>query len=116
MSDEFIKVATQEILEDIAKIDIILESCNDDNDVYEYAKNIQGHFHKIKGLAPMIGKSQVGEVAASFDSLMKQILDNKKLDDIYVLLVDSIPVMKNAMTASNCNLESLQSQLSSKLK
>lgn len=116
MSDEFIKVATQEILEDIAKINEILESCNSDDDVYANAKNLQGYFHKIKGLAPMMEKNHVGDVAAFFDSLLKQIIDNKKLDGIYDSLIQTIPEMKTGMTASDDNLKLLQNQLSSKFQ
>jgi hypothetical protein len=59
MSDEFIKVSTLEINEEIASIKKILESCKTDSDVSKNSHDIEGHFHKIKGLAPMMGKPQM---------------------------------------------------------
>ena len=47
MSDEFIKVATLEIKDEIASIKKILESCKDDSDIFKNSKSIEKHIHKI---------------------------------------------------------------------
>ena len=60
MSDEFIKVSTQEINEEIASIKKILESCKTDSDISKNSQDIEGHIHKIKGLASMMGKPGIG--------------------------------------------------------
>ncbi len=51
MSDEFIKVSTLEINEEIASIKKILESCKTDSDVSKSSHDIEGHTHKIKGFS-----------------------------------------------------------------
>ena len=56
MSDEFIQLATKEINEEILGIGDILKSCSDDALVFENSDKLQKHTHKIKGLAPMMGK------------------------------------------------------------
>lgn len=112
MSEEFTRIATQEILEDISEIAKILDSCKNDNDVVHNVDDLQNHFHKIKGLAPMMNKEQVGNLASLFDSLMKQIQNGQNLSGVYDSLTESIPQMKKAMNEANENLESLQTKLS----
>jgi len=116
MSEEFTRIATQEILEDISKMAKILDSCKNDNDVIHNVDIFQNHFHKIKGLAPMMNKEQVGNFASFFDSLMKQIQNGQNLSGIYDSLTESIPSMKKAMVEDNENLEDLQNKLSAKFK
>ena len=70
MSDEFIKVATKEINDEIASINNILESCNTDSDISKNSKTIERHIHKIKGLAPMMGKPGIGIIATLNNSLL----------------------------------------------
>ena len=114
MSEEFTKIATQEILEDITEIDKLLTLCKNDADVIHMVNDFQTHFHNIKGLAPMMEKEHVGEGASIFDSLMKQIQDGQTISGIYDGLSESLPQMRKAMGETNDNLEDLQTKLSAK--
>ena len=48
MSDDFLKLAAQEINQDISAISVIVNSCNTDNDVIKKASNIEKHIHKYE--------------------------------------------------------------------
>jgi len=98
MSDEFIKIATAEINEEIAEISTILNSCKNNEDVYKNSKNFQSHTHKIKGLAPMMGQEELGTICSTLDYVLKQINEGKKVDGIFDILVESLPHMRNSMS------------------
>ena len=89
MSDEFIKLATKEINEEILGIEDILNSCNDDAKVFENSDKLQKHTHKIKGLAPMMGKSSMGGLATVLDDTLKQIMAGKTPQGIFDLMTTS---------------------------
>ena len=114
MSDEFIKVATQEIKDAIASIKKILESCKYDADISKNSKSIEKHIHKIKGLAPMMGKDGIGEIAALNDALLQHILDGKNLEDIYSTLCESNIFMDNSMTDSELNAKEIKQKIETK--
>ena len=114
MSEEFTRIATQEILEELSEILKILDTCKNDNDMVQNVDDFEKHFHKIKGLAPMMKKEQVGNLASLFDSLMKQIQNGHKLSGVYAVMAESISKMKTAMNEDNENLEDLQSTLYAK--
>jgi len=63
MSEEFLRVARQEVSEDIAEIGNLLQRCSTDSDVTKNASEIEKHIHKIKGLAPMMGQEQRSNIA-----------------------------------------------------
>lgn len=111
MSDEFIRVATKEIEEELDGILSILRSCSEDLDVTQNSATIEKHMHKIKGLAPMMGKQNIGELAKISDSLLKQMMTGKKIDGILKLLSSSVKQMKIAMKASH-DLSQIQMQIS----
>lgn len=111
MSDEFLKVATQEINEELAGISAILGSCKDDSDVSENSQKIEAHIHKIKGLAPMMGKENVGELAKNLDAILKKIVAGEMVNDFFEPLSSSIDQMKKAMETSH-DLEPIQKQIS----
>lgn len=73
MSDEFVKIATMEINEELQAILQILQACQNDDDVFGQVSNIEKHTHKIKGLAPMMGKDDVGSIASILDLILKKI-------------------------------------------
>ena len=114
MSDEFIRVATQEINDEINSIAKILSSCNNDSEIIENTESIEKHVHKIKGLAPMMGKKQVGDIASLNDELLKYILDSNSLEGIYDILVESNVFMKNEMQGSNTNVDGLKQKIKTK--
>ncbi len=97
MSDEFIAVATSEVTDDIDSIENILKLCTNDVDIFQNASKFQKHTHKIKGLAPMMGRESLGNLSYSLDNIFKKIIDGENIDGIFNLLVDSIIHMKKSM-------------------
>ena len=114
MSDEFIKVATKEINDEIASIDLILKSCKDDSGVIKNSKKIQGHIHKIKGLAPMMGKPNIGLIAAFNDSLLNHIIDGKIIDDIFSVLSETAIFMSNSMNGEEEKIDEIKQKMETK--
>ncbi len=111
MSDEFIKVATREINDELSGITTILKSCSNDDDVSKNSDKIEQHMHKIKGLAPMMGKENVGIVAKILDSILKKIVSGTKVEGFHILLSTSIEQMSMAME-KNHDLNELQKNVS----
>ena len=114
MSDEFIKVATEEINEEIASIKKILDKCNNDSNVFENSSLIEKHIHKIKGLAPMMGKESIGEIAFLNDALLSQILDGKHLEGIYSILYESNLFMEQSMNNTASDSKELKQKIETK--
>ena len=105
MSDEFIALATKEINEEISGIDTILSSCSNDSDVVLKCSQLERHTHKIKGLAPMMGKEELGELSSYLDEMLKEILDGKTVNGLFDIFKESLSQMKNSMSepASDLN-------------
>ena len=112
MSDEFLKVATKEINEEIAFLQQVLSECSDDGDVFSLADKFQKHTHKIKGLAPMMGKEDLGNISASLDSILKKIVNDQKVEGIFSTLNQSISFMEKSMADSNCDLSEINDSVS----
>jgi HPt (histidine-containing phosphotransfer) domain-containing protein len=111
MSDEFIKVAIKEINDELSGIATILDSCHNDSDVSKNSDKIEQHMHKIKGLAPMMGKEDIGNLAKTLDSILKKIISGQKVDGFFEPLSTSIKQMAIAMDNSQ-DLEEVQKQVS----
>jgi len=111
MSDEFLRVATQEINEELVEILNILNSCSGDSDMEKNSVKIEQHMHKIKGLAPMMGKEDVGNLAKSLDIILKKIVSGKKIDGFFVCLENSVKQMSKAMEKTH-DLNSIQNEVS----
>jgi chemotaxis protein histidine kinase CheA len=94
ISDEFIKVATQEINEELSHISKILDSCQNDDDISKESSKIEKHIHNIKGLAPMMGKEKIGDLAKHIDSILKKIMSGTRVKGIFEPLRTSIEQMK----------------------
>ena len=112
MSDEFLKVATAEINNEISEIQNILNSCQSSLDVSANATKIQKSTHKIKGLAPMMGKEDLGSLSALLDSLLKKIMNGIIADEILELLIIAADEMKKSMTCPNYNLDKIKQRIS----
>ena len=97
MSDEFVKIATQEINDELSGISTILDSCQNDNDVSKNSDKIGNHMHKIKGLAPMMGKENIGNLAKTLDFILKKISSGQKVEGFFEPLSISIEQMKITM-------------------
>ncbi len=111
ISDEFIEVATLEINEELSHIATILDSCQDDNDISKNSSKIEKHMHNIKGLAPMMGKENIGSIAKHLDSILKKIISGKKVDGIFEPLCTSIHQMKLSMKSPH-QMGEIQRQIS----
>jgi HPt (histidine-containing phosphotransfer) domain-containing protein len=111
MSDEFIKVATQEIRDEIASIKKILENCKDDSQVFENSTLLEKHMHKIKGLAPMMGKKKIGDIATLNDILLNHIVEGKKLKNIYSVLCESNFFMEKSIENRDDDWEKLKQKI-----
>jgi len=97
MSDEFMKIATQEINDELSGISTILDLCQNDADVSQNSDKIEKRMHKIKGLAPMMGKETIGSLAKTLDSILKKIVSGQKVDGFFEVLSISIEQMKISM-------------------
>ena len=94
MSDEFFRVARMEIKEEISKIEDIFSKCSTDRHIQDNAANIEQHFHKIKGLAPMIGEFNIGKIASIIDSILKHIIKSGTFPDSHLILTESFEKIK----------------------
>ncbi len=108
MSEEFIRVATKEINEEIDSIAEILKSCNNNSSAIKKVSFIEKHIHKIKGLAPMMGKENIGEIAAMIDKILKHVIEGNELDGVYEILLESNKFMKDSMEGDNSNMHQLK--------
>lgn len=104
MSDEFIQLATKEIHEEILGIKNILNSCLDDAGIFQNSGKLQKHTHKIKGLAPMMGKNTLGNMAAVLDDVLKQIMEGKKPHGIFDVMNNSAESLSQNMN-NNTDLD-----------
>lgn len=109
MSDDFLKLAAQEINQDIAAISVIVNSCNTDNDVIKKASNIEKHIHKIKGLAPMMGKKDLGDLASQIDFILKKIIDGQNIK-FFNQLSECVSLMKTSMDP-DCDLREIKKHI-----
>ncbi len=112
MSDEFIEIATKEINEEISELDKKLFTCQNDADVFLSADKFQKHTHKIKGLAPMMGKEELGLFAAILDSILKKMIDDVAIEGIFDVLNDSVSSMKQSMIESDYDFTEIKTRTS----
>lgn len=103
MSDEFIRVATKEIMEELSAISDLIKSSTNDTEIENKSVGIEKHLHKIKGLAPMMGKDDVGKISAIVDFLMKKIIEGNKIPNIRTIVVDSTILMQKSMSNIKCD-------------
>ena len=95
MSDEFIKIARQEIQAELNGLEGTITHCNNDEQVFMNSEEIEKHLHKIKGLAPMMGQELVGDIAKISDTIVKHITKEGSLAGSYKFLVESIQGMQS---------------------
>ena len=111
MSDEFIKVATREINDELAGITSILDTCSNDQDIVKNSNKIEQHMHKIKGLAPMMGKENIGNLAKILDSILKKIASGQTIYGFYEPLLNSTTQMTIAINKPH-DLSEIHKQVS----
>ncbi len=115
MSDEFIKIATEEINEEISELDKLLSTCQNDANIFSSADKFQQHTHKIKGLSPMMGKEELGSFSAILDSLLKKMIGGMTINGIFNDMRDSVSLMKQSMSEPDCDLTEIKSRISKSL-
>lgn len=101
-----------EVSQDITEIGNLLTHCSNDDDITKHASDIEKHVHKIKGLAPMMGQDQIGNIAALLDKLLKDVLSGKTIPGIYHTITLSHGFMKNAINGNLENYDLLYSEIS----
>ncbi len=111
MSDEFISLATKEINEEISEIEKILNSCKTNDDVKNNSSQLKKHTHKIKGLAPMMGKNELGELSSQLDTMLLKISQTNKNQEIFDTLIESVAQMKNSMHEPNYDLTPITNKI-----
>ena len=94
MSDEFLKVARQEIQSELDELERIVLHCDNDEHIFKNSQNIEAHLHKIKGLAPMMGQEAIGELAKTSDSILRHITSKGPLPGSCVVIVKTVEDMK----------------------
>jgi len=94
MSDEFLRVARQEIQTELNELEQIITLCNNDERLFADSQSIEEHLHKIKGLAPMIGQEEIGEIAKVSDDILKHIINEGVLSGSYFFMLEIIEDMK----------------------
>ena len=112
MPDEFLEVATKEINGELCGLEGLLTLCKTDRDVIEFSSKFQKHTHKIKGLAPMMGKKTLGDVSNPLDSLFRKIIDGKEVEGILVVLSEIIPFMITLMNEPEYDSEKIKEKIS----
>lgn len=104
-------MAKKELGQDITEIGNILNHCSSDQDILENASNIEKHTHKIKGLAPMMGQEDIGQIAALLDNLLKSIDSGKPSAGSYQTVRKSYDFMKNVLNGASTDFESLKTEI-----
>jgi chemotaxis protein histidine kinase CheA len=111
VSDESITTAKDEINDEIANMENILHFCKNNDDVYQNANNFQKHTHKIKGLAPIIGKEELGVLSSMLDNILNEMIQGKKNGGIFDILTESLRHMRNSMCESNSNMSQINNKI-----
>ncbi len=93
MSDEFLKIARQEIQSEIDSLNEVFLECIDDEQFYKKSKEMEKHMHKIKGLAPMMGQEKLGEIAWISDIILKHIANHGVLKGAHEIIFESVQRM-----------------------
>jgi len=93
MSEEFLKVARQEIQSEIDSLNEIFLTCTNDEQLHEKSIEIAKHMHKIKGLAPMMEQEKVGEVAKISDLVLKHVSSHGTLKGSHKITSDAVKIM-----------------------
>lgn len=111
LSDNFLRMAQKEVKEDIESIETILDSCKNDSDISANATHIGKYLHKIKGLAPMMGQNDIGEISQLTDKLIKHIISKGPVKDSYLILIESVKTMKQLLNGQARNVENLKEKI-----
>ena len=95
MSDEFLRVARQEIQLEIDNLNKIFLACANDEQLHDRSVEIAKHMHKIKGLAPMMGQEKMGEIAKISDIITKHVSSHGVLKGSHGIILDAVKRMSS---------------------
>jgi chemotaxis protein histidine kinase CheA len=104
-------VAEKELREDIAAIEAVLLNCMNDSDVSKHASDIEKRLHKIKGLAPMMGQDDIGNIAVLLDKIFKSLLTGAIIVGICDAMKASCQFMNDKLDKKNPNYDVLRTLL-----
>jgi chemotaxis protein histidine kinase CheA len=104
-------VAEKELREDIASIEAVLLNCVTDSDVSKHASDIEKHLHKIKGLAPMMGQDEIGNIAALLDKIFKSLLTGVIIAGMYDAMKVSCQFMHDKLDKKNPDYDVIRTLL-----
>ena len=95
MSDEFLKVAREEIKIEIESLKDIFLTCTNDEQLYKKSGDIEKHMHKIKGLAPMMGQDRIGDIAWISDTILRYVMNHDILKDSHKIILEAVRRMSD---------------------
>ena len=101
MSDDFHRIARQEIQEELDGLKQILLQCDNDIDISNNGNKIEKYLHKIKGLAPMMDQNDIGDIAKLNDIIFRNIIENGMLDGTYEIFSESLYIMLEIFNGTN---------------
>lgn len=112
MSEEFLRIARQEIQSEIDSLDEIFLACTNDEQLYEKSTDIEKHMHKIKGLAPMMEQEKMGEIAKICDLVLKHVSSHGTLKGSHKITSDAVKIMSGLFSGQvNIQVDDFKKQV-----
>jgi chemotaxis protein histidine kinase CheA len=112
MSEEFLKVARQEIQSEIDSLKEALLTCTNEAQFHKKSSDIKKHMHKIKGLAPMMGQEKVGEIARISDLILKHVINHGILKGSHEIISEAVKIMNHLFNIdSNIEIDDFRKQV-----
>lgn len=111
MSEEFLRLAKQEVSDDISAIGNLLNGCSDDSSTHRQASEIEKHVHKIKGLAPMMNQERIGRIAEMLDKLLKAVISGKTVPGLYPTVKKSCEFMRSEINGLQTDFEQIKAEI-----
>ena len=59
----------------------------------------------------MMGKVDIGEIAAMTDKILKHVIEGNDLNGVYEILLESNKFMKDSMEGANSNMHQLKQKI-----
>jgi len=101
MSEEFLRMARQEIQSEIDDLNEIFLACTNDEQLYKKSIEIEKHMHKIKGLAPMMEQEKMGEIAKISDLVLKHVSSYGILKGSHKITSDAVKIMSSLFSGQS---------------
>lgn len=112
MSEEFLRVARQEIQSEMNSLNEIFRTCTNDEQLYEKSIEVEKHIHKIKGLAPMMAQEEMGEIAKISDLVLKHVSSHGVLKGSHKITSDAVKIMSSLfIKQANIQIDDFRKQV-----